>query len=393
MEARAGVVCGESRFESGLSRAAKRRCAVLPYGDVLYFPYIHLRDETWLKVAALYYDHVLRIVPHNVQPDDSTAVNVLKGQLGLIQEVEPDLEPEEIAADFLAFARKNFSYPAHVPVQQRRPRLSKEKLLNFRIHISKFTAATIYALAEMGLAENPARLMNKEWVNLDPRAAAVYMTFLAERIAERRGVPLVTDDSRFQSLVNYFELDRKDPEDNSAWMPHFGRPSYALASVAIKAAIPRDFSTVSIERIVEFRKSHESERRRFYKAVEELTAQIPPIADQQALANCIEHHSLQIRDAADDLSRAMTSFGITAATGLLGISLPPWLATEVQRNVAPVTLVAGAVSAYVALNLGRYFVDSYNLRRNSPWSYVLSLRRGLRPESVTRQLASGEILI
>lgn len=30
----------------------------------LYYPYIHFRDEKWMKIAALYWPRMARVVPH-----------------------------------------------------------------------------------------------------------------------------------------------------------------------------------------------------------------------------------------------------------------------------------------------------------------------------------------
>ena len=37
----------------------------------LYYPYFHVRDERWLKVAALYWPKIVRIVPADYQTRDS----------------------------------------------------------------------------------------------------------------------------------------------------------------------------------------------------------------------------------------------------------------------------------------------------------------------------------
>src|SRR5437762_6320051 len=150
----------------------------------------------------------------------------------------------------------------------------------------------------MGLVENPAKLMKMQWVTLDFRTAAVYMTFLAERIAERRLLPVVTDDPQFQSLVTHFEFDRKEPNYEGRGI-NFNDPSYALASVVIRTAMPHRLESIPMDKIIAFRKIHDSERRRFYEAVENLTSEIPPIADEHALAELIDHHKKNIEDAAD----------------------------------------------------------------------------------------------
>jgi hypothetical protein len=42
----------------------------------LYFPYVHIRDDEWLKAAALYWPSVHRLVPHGYAKHDSVTAQV-----------------------------------------------------------------------------------------------------------------------------------------------------------------------------------------------------------------------------------------------------------------------------------------------------------------------------
>src|SRR5947209_1269290 len=69
----------------------------------LYYPYMHFRDETWLKAAALYWDQVNRIVPETMQgrTDDSPVVEALKGELGFVHDIAPVMETMQVGPLFL----------------------------------------------------------------------------------------------------------------------------------------------------------------------------------------------------------------------------------------------------------------------------------------------------
>lgn len=45
--------------------------------QALYYPFIHFKDDRWLKLSALYWDKVARIVPHDYATDDSATVKAL----------------------------------------------------------------------------------------------------------------------------------------------------------------------------------------------------------------------------------------------------------------------------------------------------------------------------
>jgi len=40
----------------------------------LYYPFIHFKDEAWLKLTALYWDQMVRIVPKKYELHDSDTV-------------------------------------------------------------------------------------------------------------------------------------------------------------------------------------------------------------------------------------------------------------------------------------------------------------------------------
>jgi hypothetical protein len=68
----------------------------------LYYPYLHFSDN-WLKVAALYWPRMGRIVPSDVLLNDSETVRALSGELNFTVDVEPGLDAVNLT-DTLAIA-------------------------------------------------------------------------------------------------------------------------------------------------------------------------------------------------------------------------------------------------------------------------------------------------
>ncbi len=92
------------------------------YGYSLYYPYIHFHDEKWLKLAALYYDGLGRIVPQGFEPNDSHTASVLRGELNFIRDLPPDVaEVDLVASEFLGFLVNEF------PERQKASRLRKNE--------------------------------------------------------------------------------------------------------------------------------------------------------------------------------------------------------------------------------------------------------------------------
>jgi hypothetical protein len=55
----------------------------------LYYPYIHFRDESWLKMAALYWPRMARVVPPGYRTRDSELAKRLDGELGFVVNLNP----------------------------------------------------------------------------------------------------------------------------------------------------------------------------------------------------------------------------------------------------------------------------------------------------------------
>ncbi|MFD8767045.1 DUF6236 family protein [Streptomyces mirabilis] len=66
----------------------------------LYYPYIHLRNEQWLKTAALYWPKLARVVPTDYPLADSDTVRALMDDLDFIVPVEPTMTANAVAPMF-----------------------------------------------------------------------------------------------------------------------------------------------------------------------------------------------------------------------------------------------------------------------------------------------------
>jgi hypothetical protein len=55
----------------------------------LYYPFIQFRSDAWLKLAALYWDQVGRIVPPGYAVRDSETVRRLQGELDFVADLPP----------------------------------------------------------------------------------------------------------------------------------------------------------------------------------------------------------------------------------------------------------------------------------------------------------------
>ena len=358
----------------------------LGFGHALYYPYIHLQDEKWLKTAALYYDNLSRIVPEQFVTHDNDTVKQLNDEEGFITNVTPGSEAEDIAEDFIEFAREELSSK-----KNRKRILAKigKKLpskSNFRIHMYKMGSLLREELPKLGLAKRLSlqRLKDSKWFEFEPVTGALYMTYLANKMAEVRGLPIVTDDSTYQPLIRGIQIDR---------YPDSTDKGHALASLVIETAVPEKIENISVKKIVEFRKKHNAERHQFYEGVRAIAKDVPRIEDSDSLQDCLNHHKKTIEIAVNNLKFSFKALGISCVTGLLGLSVPSWASkiAEKQSDIG-IQVVAGGLICMATGVLLKEGVNYYKSRRQSPWSYVLSLEK-LKSESFIEGLLHGTVLI
>ncbi len=73
----------------------------------VYYPYLEIDDTNWIKTAALYYDHIDRIVPEGYTPKDNRTVKALNNHFGLITNIDPGKASQDIIPDFLRFVLRH----------------------------------------------------------------------------------------------------------------------------------------------------------------------------------------------------------------------------------------------------------------------------------------------
>ena len=351
--------------------------------NALYFPYINFRDIGWLKTAALYYTKLFRIVPPHGAEGDSEDVRSLIENLGFIENIDRPDEAELIELEFVEEMRKQYVVPQLLPRMFTERASIRSIGFPMRLHASKFTYGTLATLAELGLAEDYRRLKNnRQWVRIDRRAAAIYMTMLAERMAERRGIPAVTDDPLFQKWLTYFGFESEIDQQR--------RREHRLPFLVIRTAVPSRIADVPIKKLAEFRRIHDAERIRFFAAIESMSRDVARIQDSQAIEECIEQHRSVVADGVNELRKSLQGVGIAAAAGLVGVSLPPLIAQLVPNPTG--LILGGGLSLALGLNALSFYNQHCRLRGNSPWTYVLSLSR-LNARTFVQRASQGELLI
>lgn len=346
----------------------------IAYGKALYYPYIHFQDDRWLKTAALYYDGLFRMVPDGYRPQDNETVKRMIGELGFVEDLETWDAANEIARPFLDYFEQAFGR------QKQRAALYSKLAVEGQgsdlrsIHHSKMSYFLMHRLQDMGLVK--IHHTNRPgFIEMERATAALYMTYLANHLSDRKHAPVVTDNPFFHPLLRGMASEAPRPDTGSM-----------LASMVILTAIPEPVEDLPISKIKKFRDKHADERLLFYEEVNSLVKDLKGVTDTDTLEHIIRNKERKITIATDNLARSYKSVGINAGTGLFSLSVP--------------TVVAGAGVAAVAGGVGVLFVgkaiaaavEYKKAKMASPYAYVLSLRR-LRRRSFLQQILKGEIVL
>lgn len=350
----------------------------IKYGRALFYPYIDFTDEKWVKTAALYYKGLNRIVPDGY--DEFEDVEIIK-QLNEDEEFVRNIDPER-GADLDLVARRFLSYAKNELTNE----TQRTKIINklniklsitkpYSIHMRKMGRVLEEELPELGLA---VKDKGSKWYEFEPITGALYMTCLANEIAEKDSLPIVTDDLEYQPLIRGFQLDE---------FRGYMDVGETLAAMVIQSVIPQDIENISIAQILRLRKDYEDERHLFYNEINKLVKDLETVDSESVLKDALEARKKDIDIAVKTLDNTFKGIGIATGLATLGIFIPSFVST------LGFGAAAGVSVAVAAGKLAEKGMEYYKSRTGSPYSYVLSLKKELKPETFVDQLLRGKIIL
>jgi hypothetical protein len=167
----------------------------------LYYPYIHIRSENWLKSALLAFQKVNRIVPYRNTLSDDEITQEYSELLGpdetpLLNQANFNTERVKAAQKYL-FERLKQNEAALAPYTEgNTPDEWKKGDEAFQLHRLKILDAAFSDwLVEKKLAWNTREFEEHDtflWLTMHPRLGAALMTVLALALAKENGFNVVT---------------------------------------------------------------------------------------------------------------------------------------------------------------------------------------------------------
>ncbi len=385
----------------------------------LYYPYFHVRDDTWLKAAALYLPQLARVRPKHYPVRDSPTAEVLRGELDFLLDIDPAVQAEEVGREFGAFVDRE-----HKALRKRYR--SKQRLIYRGLIFDELTDGALLNKEQFawvhktqlgdtsghvtlaGAAELSQRLTSYKlavttrfdpltgvrddyrWLGMHPHLVAVYSCVLADRIAQANSLTMVTDDRRMFTLSGEWTIDNL----GHALLDHPNRPSSRrgrhdlmslYAVVALKAVIPADLEHVPVDKIVRARRSLAEEFQAFrahLDGLEEQFAQLGEVEDVgivQAHVRAMVHRDLT--KPMEELERGLRVLGMKPARAVLGlksVELPAVAALAAHAVGLPTIVGAGGMATVQLMTSIHSARRDARTQRTSAPGYLLGIRREFR---------------
>jgi hypothetical protein len=396
----------------------------------LYHPFIHFRDDAWLKRSALYWDRMARIVPPSYQQTvpgsavldrDSSVTRQLIGELDYVINIAPVEVTYPVSFVFTTLLirhaeqlRRHYdvtqaaTWP-HDAVTRDFAQLRNPALAY--VHSAKLDDHLIQQLQEarLGVEHNENGQL---WVGMHPRLANVYMAALAEELATvNRFSPTTPEPVDHVAALGWgldrltaALLDERELLEGDPYVP--GEPGRSpdgdrvvdpevpamLALIAVGVPVPADTESLPVAKIVDIRRRYGPELLRFQTFAatfvrDHLLDLDPARADPEAVrAHLQVAYEHEFRPLLTELKRALRGQGVDTVEAAMGTSIvvPPAL----QPLGAPEPVMLGAAAVFSLLPVlrarRRAAQQSY---RDSPVAYLLRLEEDLTPQTMPARVA------
>ena len=379
----------------------------------LYYPYTHIRSETWLKAAALYLSKLALIAPPGYPRRLSNTADVLRDELDFLVDVDPSRRAHDVALDFLELIRSHgdalsarYAWPERFPPElyiamEADGFTCGDTGFDGRvewIHVGKFPSKLADALVATKLGKISD---DGVWVAVHPRLGAVYLAALADRMAQANDMPVITDQPQAYGTLNGWTLDTlarvllgDETEDliTEEQRPA-GQVAMLFAALAIETVVPAGIEHIPVRKIVQVRRTLGAEFDAFIAHLDAMSAQFAdlariedPVVLTARLRILVER---DLRRPTAELDKSLRQLDLQPARAVLAMKsaeLPAAAAAAAAGFGVPLAVgQAGLVAAqfFASTAQARQLAEQ---RRRSAVGYLLGLRDQLSPTGTIERL-------
>lgn len=380
----------------------------------LYYPFIHFKDDRWLKLSALYWDSIARVVPKTYRTDDSAVVKALSGDY--IKTLRPTLVRAECGRTFIEFLSRykdalredywvgnSLRWPK-VPLAERPPEAggpsgSDERMAY--VFYEKLSPTLSDAMIDSGLAIPDG--YDGRWIGMHPDLARVYAAMVADALSRERALCPLTDNPAHHLAMAGCTVERLAELLLGTKLPPApmrGRQGAELEStaafLAFETVLWRNVDDTSPEQILEFRTKHLGARGAFHEYLGDFLEKrrwLEGVSDPRALEDALKHeYTKDLRPKLDALTAKLkhANFDAVNATLVMQVAAPALAGLALGDGLSP---VVGAGTGF-ALGLIKVTKDLKKARAEaldgSPVAYLFHAQRDLGPRDAIQAIAHAQ---
>lgn len=383
----------------------------------LYYPFIHFKDDNWLKLSAVYFDKMYRIVPSSYTTEDSDTVRDLEG---FVDVVRPEWAKPAFGETFGQFidqyhtrlvdrygVAKADQWDAK-PKDQVPPAAGGRSGIDPRlsyVYFEKMTPELRQSFLKSGLARfDPG---DDRWIGMHPMLARVYMTALADQLAGERQLQPMTDETidhlalsgltterLAQLLLANVNLVDEGPTEREL--------EQAFALLALRTILPKNIAQIPAKEIAKVREQLAGERGKFQAAAvafAQQNASLRKIPDDRALQDHLKaEFDKKISPELQKLEEALRGNNIDVVLGAMNmkVELPAIAASGLAlagmaAAVNPVLAGIAGVTLLVAKVLRDRRKGRQALLSTSPVSYLFRVEEALSPGTLAKWISKDAL--
>jgi hypothetical protein len=331
----------------------------------LYYPNIQFASAEYLRVALLYWEGVVRIVPEGFTPWDPPDVHELV-DAGFIGDISPTPYLETTRAVFTE--RLNRGLPDNAQGAECLIRDSRAL-----IHVSAIHPGLVEELYGRELA-----VAAGDWVAMSHPAASLYKIVLANQVGVELNAPPMTDEPSCDVAEQFFAF-RSLSRTRKASAPVDGFAfARALDPFPAIEEYPPDLALLT-----RIRDKLTDDRRAFRESVQGRLSSIVDLPSVEAIRAHLIDYAAEIRAQVISRRRTLRLSDIKDIWAALGISAPASIGAAITlAGASPVAAAVGVASSF-GLGATDWYLHRRQSRRTGT-NYLLSLESAARKRNGLR---------
>lgn len=357
-----------------------------PIRTALYYPYPFIQSDTWLKAAVLFWDSLYRIIPagfrymifHDTRVfEPSPFSRLVSDEFDFVKDYElerhpPIDDPSDTARAGAALAELMRTRPDFFIKRMD----EGDEYFTWGLHeyYKAGTDALTEHLRALGaFAPTSGRRWSEEF-RFRSLPGRVYMALLVKQVAEKHGLPVVTDDEEHDQIlhldVTSSQKERYELLDGAPikWRPPvrlLGLPAstssldFALCRLTFQGIGVENLENVPPAKIVSIRKRYDAERRAFFDEVHSIVNELQEsgIESTEFVAGVLEDRAAKFNQARTEYTKVLKAEGLQTFFSLLRASVSLPIADLLGKHLmlseplsVAIAATAGAISVGAVLH-------------------------------------------